>query len=102
MTVEQALRRLRGFPRKHLQEVFVVDEDGHLQGSVSLQELAISRPNTRLGGVSHPFAVFVQPMAPREEVVELLTQYRMTTLPISSRATSGISRHAPPGRWSFA
>jgi magnesium transporter len=83
MTVEQAIRRLRDFPRKRLREVFVVDEGGHLQGAVSVQELAVSRPKTRLSEVLHPVVVFVQPMAPREEIVELLTQHRLATLPVT-------------------
>jgi magnesium transporter len=83
MTVEKVLRRLREFPRKGLQEVYVVDEKGRLVGAVAIQELAVSRPKSSLHEILRPVRAFVQPLAPREEVVELLTQYRLTTLPVA-------------------
>jgi magnesium transporter len=82
MTVENVLRRLREYPRRNLQEVFVVDEGGRLLGAVAVQALAVSRPKIRLDEILAPVRAFVEPMAPREDVVEILTEHRLTTLPV--------------------
>jgi magnesium transporter len=94
MRVDTVLSRLRQFPRKRIQEVYVVDEAGRLMGAVPIGELATSRPKDRLQQLYRPVSVFVQPMASREEVVEVLTQYRTTALPVADhdRRLLGIIR----------
>jgi magnesium transporter len=82
MTIEQTLRRLRHYPRKGLHAVFVVDEQGRLLGSVPIQTVAVTRPKETLQNVLETPTVFVQPMASREEVVELLSRHRLSLLPV--------------------
>ena len=59
-----------------------MDEEGHLKATVSLQDLAVSPPKDRLSRIMKPAMAFVHALSPREEIVELLTQYRLSTLPV--------------------
>ncbi len=82
-TVLEVQRRLRSATRIRILHVYVVDEQGVLVGSVPLQELLVARPETTLQSlVKRPPAV-IQPMAPREEVVDILTQHRLASIPVT-------------------
>lgn len=81
-TVERVLSRLRRFPRRGIHDIYVVDEDGRLIGALPLQDLAVARPKGRLGELMKPATAFIDSLALREQVVELLTQYRLSTLPV--------------------
>ncbi len=82
MTIQQTLRRLRHYPRKGLHAIFVVDERGRLLGSIPIQTVAVSSPKVTLQTLLEPTTVSVQPVASREEVVELLSRYRLALLPV--------------------
>jgi magnesium transporter len=82
MTVQQVQRRLRGSKRR-ITDVFAVDEQGRLEGSASLQQLFVASPKDTLQMFLRPPAALVQPLAPREEVVDNLTQHRMASLPVT-------------------
>ncbi len=81
MTVQQVQRRLRGTARR-IADVFVVDEEGKLVGSVRLQRPFVARPMDTLQTFLNPPTALMQAMAPREEVVDVLTQHRLTSLPV--------------------
>ena len=84
MTVQQVQRRLQGATNTRIQDVYVVDEQGILVGSVSLQVLVVARSQDTLQALlKHPTAL-VQPLAPREEVVEILTQHRLASIPVTA------------------
>jgi magnesium transporter len=59
-----------------------VDDEGRLSGSVAVQELALAAPNQRLEELTHGAPASVQAMASRDEMVELLTQLGVPTLPV--------------------
>jgi magnesium transporter len=81
-TVEEALQRVRGqFPRRVL-DVFVVDSDGRLSGSASLQDVATARAGTRLGDIAKSDPPRVGDMASREEIAEILESKRISSLPV--------------------
>jgi magnesium transporter len=82
MTIQQTLRRLRNYPRQGLHAIFVVDEGGRLLGSIPIQAVAVSSPKVTLQTLLEPATVSVQPVASREEVVELLSRYRLALLPV--------------------
>lgn len=79
---EQALFKLRELPERRVQDVFLVDPEGRLAGTVALQDLAISSPTSRLEELARGEPVSVQAIATREEVVEELGKRRLTSLPV--------------------
>lgn len=82
MTVRQARARLRTFGRRRIQEVFLVDEDGRLEGVVPLLDLAIAPPSEKLEQLKRQAAASVNAMNSREEVVEILSHHRLASLPV--------------------
>jgi len=81
-TVETAIERLRGVKRKRIHEVFLVDGDGNLAGFVPLQDIVAAGRADRVDVLAKPAAARVLAVATREEVVEILDQYKLTTLPV--------------------
>ncbi len=80
-TVQQALKRLRGVRRRVISDVFLTEEEGRLAGRVPLQDLAIAQPDDPLDALALP-AISVRGMASLDEVVEQLTTYQLTNLPV--------------------
>ena len=78
----EALSRLRELRDRVFHNVYLVDELGHLAGAVALQDLALASPNQRLRELVRSAPVSVRAMAPREDVVELLGQRRLTSVPV--------------------
>lgn len=81
-TVREALSRLRGLRGRRIQDVFLVNPEGQLAGSVALQELAVATTGERLEALSRGVPIHVQAIASREEVVELLEHHRLASLPV--------------------
>jgi len=81
-TVRDVLRRLRTFRRRRVQDVFVVDGDDHLLGSVALQEVVLAPPATHLETIMRAPTPHVTATAPREEVVAELERWRVLCLPV--------------------
>jgi magnesium transporter len=82
MGAREALTRLRRSKARALREIYVTDEEGRLSGRVEMQDLALAEPNQRLADISRRIASAVQNLTPREEVVEILEQYKQPVLPV--------------------
>ena len=82
MSVKESLHRLRASKRQDLRSVFVVNDESSLIGTVTVQSLALSEPTARLEDLMIPTTAFVNALASREEVVEVLEEYRLTDLPV--------------------
>ena len=82
MGAREALTRLRRSKARALREIYVTDEEGRLSGRVEMQDLALAEPNQRLADISRRIASAVQNLTPREEVVEILEQYKLPVLPV--------------------
>ena len=82
MGAREALTRLRRSKARALREIYVTDEEGRLSGRVEMQDLALADPNQRLADISRRIASAVQNLTPREEVVEILEQYKLPVLPV--------------------
>ncbi len=80
--VEDVLKRIRGLRDRRILDVCVVDEEGNLLATLSLQEVAVSEPKSRLSELIHGQPVSVHVMSPREEVVQLLEERRLASLPV--------------------
>jgi magnesium transporter len=81
-TVSATLDRLRQSRAKASRSLFVVDEQNRLSGRVRIQELALAQPETRLKELVQPVPAVASPVTPREEVVELLEQFKLVDLPV--------------------
>jgi magnesium transporter len=77
-----AVRRLRALRRRRIQDVFVVDEDDHLLGSVPIQDVFLAEPGTRLDSLVTAPPPSVTAFAPQEEILETLESSRAQSLPV--------------------
>lgn len=82
LTAHEALARLRQTRRRGLRELYLVDEDGRLEGRVDVQDLALAEPDELLSRISRRIVDAVQVTAPRDEVVEKMQQEDVTDLPV--------------------
>ncbi len=81
-TVREALARIRSLRRRATRRLFVVDADNRLEGQVDIQDVATASATTRLEEIQRPVQAVVNAVAPREEVVDILEQYKLTDLPV--------------------
>jgi magnesium transporter len=81
-TVREALARIRALRRRATRRLFVVDADNRLEGQVDIQDVATASATTRLEEIQRPVRAAVSAVAPREEVVDVIEQYRLTDLPV--------------------
>jgi magnesium transporter len=81
-TVKQVRARIRGLRGRRVYDIFLVDENGLLTGSVPLQEIVLARPNRRLIELSGGEPASVHALSTREEVVDLLNQRRLPSLAV--------------------
>jgi magnesium transporter len=84
MTVAQTLDRLRESRLRGLHSVFLVDDQSVLTSKVDVHDIATADPGQILRELAQPIAVAVNPMSPRDEVVELLERYRLPNIPVVS------------------
>ncbi len=82
MTVAQALDRLRESRLRGLHSVFLVDDKNVLTSKVDVHDIATAELGQTLRELAQPIAVAVNPMSPRDEVVDLLERYRLPNIPV--------------------
>jgi len=82
-TVRDVVRRLRRFrQRKNIQDVFIVDGDGRLTGSVPLQSVVLASDTERIAALSTTAPISVQSISSREEITETFEEHRIGSLPV--------------------
>ncbi len=84
MTAQTALDHLR---RVHLDaetftDTYVVDEDGHLEGVVSLRDLVLAQPKQQLREFMTKDVVTVAPTDDQEIAARLISHYNFLALPV--------------------
>lgn len=96
MTVKEALDALRSSKIHRARSLFVVDMDNRLTGRVDVQDLAIENPATPLKKLKHGVEAVLGPLDQREEIVELLDQHRLDSLPVADAngRLMGVVRYA--------
>ncbi len=73
MTTDEALQYLReNPPGRQIFYIYVIDDEDRFLGTVSLDRLITEGPNVKLGDVTVPNIVSVQPETDREEAVALV------------------------------
>ncbi len=81
-TVRDVVRRLRTFRRRRVQDVFVVDIEDHLLGSVSLEEVVLAPSGTPLELIMRSPTPSVQATSSQTEVLAELERHRIGSLPV--------------------
>ncbi|MDR7416355.1 MAG: magnesium transporter [Armatimonadota bacterium] len=87
-TVEEALEHLRRAApaAETVYYVYVVDSEGRLRGVVSLRDLIVARPESRIAAVMTTRVVSVQAEDDQETVARLFEKYGLLALPVVDRA----------------
>lgn len=84
LTVEEALAYLRHHA-DHLETIYylyVVDDEQHLVGVVSLRSLVTADPQTRLQDLLNPDVIHVHTDTDQEEVARLISHYDLLAVPV--------------------
>jgi magnesium transporter len=81
-TIEEVLKRIRAIRDRRIVNINIVDNNGRLAGVIPLQEVAVSQPQERLGDLIRGQPVAIQAISPREEVVQLLEEQKLLSLPV--------------------
>jgi Mg/Co/Ni transporter MgtE (contains CBS domain) len=63
--------------------IYVVDAEEHLAGVLSLRELIIARPDTKLAAIMHTRTVAVGDEAPIDDVISLIRKYDLLAVPVT-------------------
>jgi magnesium transporter len=80
--VRDVTRRLRRFRNRRVSDVFLVDAEGRLVGSLPLETVVLAEPGTRLDGLVVEAPVSVMAVSSRDEVVETFESHRVASLPV--------------------
>jgi magnesium transporter len=80
--VEDALSQIRKVRERRIMDVCLVDEEGLLTAVIPLQDVAVSEPHEKLGQLAAREPVSIQATSPREEVVQLLEERKLASLPV--------------------
>jgi len=62
--------------------LYVIDDQGHLQGVVSLRQLLFSRPNTPLKNIMTKDVISVHTETDQEEVARQVADYNLVAIPV--------------------
>ncbi len=62
--------------------IYVVDDENHLQGTVSLKDLVKSKATTLVSEIANKEIVYVYADTDQEEVARLLSQYNISAIPV--------------------
>lgn len=84
-TVDETVAHLRSQAAEGaevLDVVFVLEDDGHVVGFVTLRRLLMSKPHVRISDVMHHNLVSVRPELDQEEVARILSRYDLKALPV--------------------
>ena len=94
MTAADAIAYLRGIAPESgdFYYLYVVDEDMHLVGVVSLRQLIVASPSTDLETIMDPNVFHVEAGADQEEAARLMARYDLMALPVVDSADRLIGR----------
>jgi magnesium transporter len=83
MTVGEVASYIRDYPRiDFTRGIFIYNSDRELLGSVPGRNLIINPPDLPLKQVMRPVGHKVSPEATREEVVDIVERYKLSSLPV--------------------
>jgi magnesium transporter len=76
LTVEAAIKQLKNLRKKELYHLSLLNDDGYLQGQVSIQKIALVDENELLSSLSTPLLAIVSALDPKSEVTEKLEKLK--------------------------
>jgi magnesium transporter len=82
ITAGAALEQVRQNKPRDLRQLFIVDAERKLVGTVDIQDLLIAEPQDLLTEISRTPSTTVSPFDDREEVAERLRDYHLEVLPV--------------------
>jgi len=84
MRVEEVFRFLRreAPDAEQIYVLYVVDAEEHLQGVLTLRDLIVADPKTRVSEIMNPDVISVQDNTDQEAVARLMADYNFTVLPV--------------------
>ena len=84
MRVEEVFRFLRreAPDAEQIYVIYVVDAEEHLQGVLTLRDLIVADPKTRVSEIMNPDVIYVRDDTDQEEVAQLMADYNFTVLPV--------------------
>lgn len=84
ISVSEALNYIRavGKKRSHIYACYVLDDQKHLLGAISLRDLVIADPNRSVGSVMRKYPLSVHCMEDQEQVARKLAKYNLLALPV--------------------
>jgi magnesium transporter len=86
MTAEEAMSALRSYDpdAEEMYEVYVVDRDGHLVGSIGMRQLIMAEPGALVADFMDDEVISVVAGTDQEEVARLMSRYDLNSLPVVS------------------
>ena len=78
------IRRMKDLRKQRVLDILLIDNEDRLVGLLPLQTVVLAPPATTLSELVTTAPPSVNSMAPRDEVVEVLTNTGATTLPVVS------------------
>ena len=95
-TVASAIREIQTFINKEGFQLFysayVVDEFGHLIGTIGTTELLLARRNSLIGNLMNPEVVAVDQDLDQEEVARIAKEYELVVVPVIDKQLRLIGR----------
>lgn len=84
MRVEEVFRFLRreAPDAEQIYVIYVVDAEEHLEGVLTLRDLIVADPKTRVAEIMNSDVIFVRDDTDQEEVARLMADYNFTVLPV--------------------
>jgi len=82
LTAGATLEQLRQSKPRDLRQLFIIDADRRLAGTVDIQDLAIADPHDFLTDIARPPSATVSPFDDREQVAEQLKDFHLDVLPV--------------------
>jgi len=82
VTAGAALEQLRQNKPRDLRQLFIVDTERRLTGTVDIQDLAIADPLDFLTDIARPPSATASPFDDREQVAEQLKNFHLDVLPV--------------------
>ncbi|HDH96512.1 MAG TPA: magnesium transporter [Proteobacteria bacterium] len=82
MTIADAIEEVRRAKKSEVFYVYVVDDEKRLKGVLSLRQLVMANPSSRLGEIMVTDVVKVPPTADQEDVAKIVARYNLIAVPV--------------------
>ncbi len=84
MTVDEVLQFLRRAApdAETVYYLYVIDDEGHLVGVLSLRDLIVADPSMRVAEIMNPNVIHATTETDQEEVARVMADYDLTVLPV--------------------